>query len=131
MVPGQHHGPHGVSGVNKLDSAMSVLTNLLVDLEHELRDHSQPCIEPDGGFGSCGGGAVGSTAVPQNEKAPPMAPRGTAPPMEGRAGSARATPGWRMSAGPQQSQFCGAVNARADKLDSALSAPWPCLQYGR
>merc|ERR1719446_1237344 len=37
--PGPEEHDFHAQGVHKLDSAMSVLTTLLVDLEHELRDH--------------------------------------------------------------------------------------------
>lgn len=123
MVPAQRATPperdFHTQGVHKLDSAMSVLTTLLVDLEHELRDHSATVAEIDGvrpelsreerrragaaqrdGPAAVAGHTVGGGGGP-----------GAASPEPSPPGSS--TPGYHA----------GAAHARADKLDPALGAP--------
>lgn len=119
---GTERGDMHAQGVHKLDSAMSVLTTLLVDLEHELRDHSTAMTDLDG-----------SRQEPSTVRAPAVREdKLAAPPalQPGRdVGSFSALPaGGRPEPEPAPMTPPGSaplgystVTARADKLDSALS----------
>mmetsp|Transcript_2715 Transcript_2715/g.5138 ORF Transcript_2715/g.5138 Transcript_2715/m.5138 type:complete len:1046 (-) Transcript_2715:98-3235(-) len=109
-------------GVHKLDSAMSVLTTLLVDLEHELRDHSTAMTDLDGPHQEPPTTRIASVREDKLAAAAALQPAQDAGPFSAVPGGDRPEPEPAPMTPPGPAPLgYSTVTARADKLDSALS----------
>jgi len=122
MRGGTERGDMHAQGVHKLDSAMSVLTTLLVDLEHELRDHSSAMTNLDGSRQESSATRTASVRDDKLAAATTVQPARDAGPFSALPGSGRPEPEPAPMTPPSSAPVgYSTVTARADKLDSALS----------